>query len=121
MWLTGYGLTKMTIPLTQIILYNIQLTGLRPLHLMAFVPPETHHHTFHTAEYHIARNFVGTDPTSPSRRPECSVLLIKYGADYDLSYKGCSLLQQEIYTQEDMSVLNTIVRSSMTLEVRSRV
>ncbi len=88
------------------------------MHLVAFNPPELYgQETFHTAEFHLARNFVASDPRNPIRHAQCAVLLIQYGADYDISYKGSSLLQQEIYTQRDMSVLNAIVCASMTLQV----
>ncbi|XP_072032209.1 uncharacterized protein [Amphiura filiformis] len=96
-------------------------TGLRPLHLVAFNPPELlGQETFHTAEFRLARNFVTSDPRNPIRHAKCAVLLIQYGADFDISYKGQSLLQQEIYTQQDLSVLNAIIRSSMTLQVPSK-
>ena len=85
---------------------------------MAFNPPELHgQQTFHTAEFRLGRDFVASDPRNPIRHAGCAVLLIQYGADFDISYKGCSLLQQEVYTQQDLSVLNAIVRASMTLPV----
>ncbi|XP_071792618.1 ankyrin repeat and SOCS box protein 18-like isoform X1 [Asterias amurensis] len=104
--------------------YNHGMTGIKPLKLVAFEPNiDVHLHNFHTAEFRLSRTFklITSDPSRPTRRPQCAIHLIQHGADFNLSYHGQTLLQQEVYNEDDDdSVLTAVVRAAWILPVPER-
>ncbi|XP_071828507.1 uncharacterized protein [Apostichopus japonicus] len=96
--------------------------GLRALHLVAFSPPEvSHSHELHTMEYHLSTEFVtNADPNTPIRDVNSASLLIQYGADTSVCYKGRTLMQQEIYNQSGTDLLELLIRSELRVDIPDR-
>ncbi|XP_071500986.1 transient receptor potential cation channel subfamily A member 1-like [Diadema antillarum] len=91
--------------------------SLRPLHFVAFEPDRATHIHIHTIEYRMSNDHITCDPGRPHRDPALARFLIAYGADFEVEYHGVSLLQQEIYSQSDDTVLDAILAVTHSFEI----